>query len=578
MASNQRSTTPPRVSFGIELEFLIAFVYEGEHDPDQDISDQLQSLLVVPKVKTDAQIGPSAYPSTLRQSTHHDPRRWVLDQIRKALARAGLPVYERCETKGDVSSSVQEKHGRDQKSSFYVTDDGSVKTDRLDGYRFQNVELNSPAMYDMQLSFDMIRLAQGPADELLKQRTAHDIPNPDYSHHIHYRSLFHTLGVSKRGMSATELKKLKCLGRERWLGDSVGPLPTPAEYEREIKLDEEDDLARLHGEPWQRQSTIPPVQEAKSADTQTHEQFGLPMHGYKAPVDRPRHYNKDRNSTGDLVPFRLRPSPIPRRRPRVPGTMRDDIRHREGFLDGHLYGNGGQMQPPAPRVAPRRTDVMSGVRDLLGADMTAAQVGELMRNRRYDKSINYKFNAYALPAFDYISEAYSADHKNSSAPMGLVGNTTVEFREAAGSLDVEWIATWAKICCRLLEWSRDSAPADYMGIIRLLAWAQEEEGAEYDVVDLLTGIGLLVEARLCEERLAKGDEAWWECLNIKHDGEAGSSSDFLEESYIDLELDEETGQLVSPGGSGSGVAMGSGEGCGSPDQGELVECGLEYGI
>ncbi|GKT63444.1 hypothetical protein ColTof4_04971 [Colletotrichum tofieldiae] len=596
MSGPKKPTTPPRVSFGIELEFFVAFILEGEPDPDVDIKDQLQPLITVPVdwERTAAHGRRSGIPGRI-----YEPKmEYVYGRIKRALADAGLPVMGDEEKYGEPGSA-QAVHGEKVMSSFRVVEDVSLKADHVDGYHWQRVELNSPAMYDMKLSYDMLRVAvsvvttsfrcrvnpscgfhvhvgagptqridartlrqfaavlwaadpvisrlhppwrsataysqsarvneitdlgkgRGPADVMIEKLTAQDGNSAKRGGwYAASSSVKHTAEVDP-----TELKKAKVLGRDRRLGESLDVDVNPEAMSHEIELDHEDDLALLQTEPWQHQQDVPEARETKPSAGDDSERFGFPPFTYQAPVAMPRNY---RNPTSDVfAPPRPRPPPIARRYPRVPGTMRRDIRDDVIFLDEYLTSAGGAVEDPGRKVPPARWDVMSGVRDLLGADLTVAQIGELMRHKWFPKHINYKFDAYSLysvnaqgPRGDVASERTGDCHTTKM--------NTVEFREATGSLDMEWIVTWARICCRLLEWSRDAAPAEFLCVIRLLAWAQEEEGAQYDVIDFLIDLGLLTEARFCEERLQKGDAAWWECLNLgRPEGTSGHWSSWPE--------------------------------------------------
>ncbi|OHW92531.1 hypothetical protein CSPAE12_08899 [Colletotrichum incanum] len=520
MSGPKKPITPPRVSFGVELEFFVAFILEGEPDPDADIKDQLQPLITVPVdwERTAVYGRKSGVPGRI-----YEPKmEYVYGHIKRALAHAGLPVMDDEEKYGELGSA-QAVHGEKVMSSFRVVEDVSLKADHVDGYHWQRVELNSPAMYDMKLSYDMLRVAgRGPADAMVDKLTVQDSNSAE--HGGWYAASSYVRNTAE--MDPTEFKKAKVLGRDRRLGESLDVDVNTEAMSREIELDHEDDLALLQTEPWQHQQEVPEARGTKPNVGDDSEQFGFPPFAYQAPVAMPRNY---RNPTSDdFAPPRPRPPPIGRRYPRVPGTMRRDIRDDVVFLDGYLMSSGGIVEDPGRRVPPARWDVMSGVRDLLGADLTVAQIGELMRHKSFPKNINYKFDAYSLynvnaqgPRGDGASERTRNWHTTKM--------NTIEFREATGSLDMEWIVTWARICCRLLEWSRDAAPAEFLCVIRLLAWAQEEEGAQYDVVDFLIDLGLLKEARFCEERLQKGDAAWWECLNLgRPEGTSGNWSSWPE--------------------------------------------------
>ncbi|KAI1161389.1 hypothetical protein F5B18DRAFT_674643 [Nemania serpens] len=77
---------------------------------------------------------------------------------------------------------------------------------------------------------------------------------------------------------------------------------------------------------------------------------------------------------------------------------------------------------------------------------------------------------------------------------------TIEFREAGGSLDAEWVVLWAKICVGILRFSRNAPVDEYLDVLERVVGEEErgrrrddgedvEEGL-YDVCDLLDDMGL----------------------------------------------------------------------------------------
>ncbi|KAK8050474.1 hypothetical protein PG994_012204 [Apiospora phragmitis] len=83
---------------------------------------------------------------------------------------------------------------------------------------------------------------------------------------------------------------------------------------------------------------------------------------------------------------------------------------------------------------------------------------------------------------------------------------TIEFREAESSLDSPWVATWAKICIGLIKFAVN-APADaFMRVITNCDLG--ERGREYDVVDLLSELGLFAEAAAAAERMWQNRDVW----------------------------------------------------------------------
>ncbi|KAH0426531.1 hypothetical protein CcaCcLH18_10288 [Colletotrichum camelliae] len=607
MPGKQIPATAPRVSFGIELEFFVAYVLEGSPDPDEAIKDDIQPLSVVPyKIGGD-------------EDDHKIPDDWIREQIREALAKTGLPVFG---TKFKMApGSVQASHSEKVMSAFRIVDDCSLREFKLENYSWTKVEVNSPAMYDMPISFDMIRLAVSTITTQFRCRV-----NPSCGFHVHvgnglteridprtlrnfaallwaadpfisrlhapwraitkYSQSARVNGINRVGanegpsdyfleqlakgrpfgFSADWMGRVKYFGRDRWLGESMVADADEDKVMREMETYTADDAAVLKAEPWTHRPQVPPPVVNKGPASQPTDEFGEPVIEYEAPVPRPAGFEEHRAYAAEkLAPPRPRPSPLRRKYPRVPGTMRRDCRDDPGFLKPYLtrYGawgaNAGPIENPAPRERPKRTDVMSGVRDLLAADVTSAQIGEMMRNV-IGKHINYQFDGYAV---GYMQTIGAMEREETGRMFFNAKHDTVEFREAAGTLDVEWIGAWAKICCRLLEWSRDVTPAEYMGVIRLLAWAQEEEGAEgeYDVVDFLVDLGLVAEARLCEERLHKGDAVFWECMNFEPDPIREGAAMHLLEDWETIEANE-----VDMGGMGMAE-----EGLAGPLLGEIGE-------
>ncbi|KAF9876557.1 hypothetical protein CkaCkLH20_05965 [Colletotrichum karsti] len=640
MRGQQKPTTAPRVSFGIELEFVVAYVFDGEADPDEDIKDGIQPLLVIPRVAEDT--------STLSSDSKGKgkanqgfrpvvpPTPWIFEQIRKALAEAGLPVFGGTEYM--PLGSVQQKHSEKAMSSFRLTEEYTVSEFDIDGYRFQGVELVSPAMYDMPLSFDLIRLAVSTITTKFRCRV-----NPTCGFHVHVGagpteriearalrnfaallwaadplisrlhapwrsvtkysqsgrvneatalgrnegpsdSLLDNLGEGGVPVGTTNslprihwikrshLKQVKYFGRDRQLGDSVNPDTDQRAQQREVDFDTVDDVAVLKGDPWTRRTPLPPLGSKRSSASLPTDDFGSPKLDYDPPVPRPQTWDRphSKDHLTAVAPPRPRPPPIERLYPRIPGTMREDRRLDPEFLAPHLYRHdrGGDLDNPGARLPPKRSDVMSGVRDLLAADMTSAQIGEMMRSTTAVKHINYNFSGYTLTSLGNL-RAYADGVRVTPGDRYDAKSNTVEFREAAGTLDMQWIATWAKICCRLLEWSRDAPPAEFMAVVRLLAYAQEEKGAQYDVIDFLIDLGLYTEARFCEERVHKGEEVFYECLNFEPTN--GTSSGDLQGAFADRE-DVEMGGMEESSDVGKKDVDGKG-GDGEVNSGSAEEAG-----
>ncbi|OTA94863.1 hypothetical protein M434DRAFT_394377 [Hypoxylon sp. CO27-5] len=77
---------------------------------------------------------------------------------------------------------------------------------------------------------------------------------------------------------------------------------------------------------------------------------------------------------------------------------------------------------------------------------------------------------------------------------------TVEFRQAAGSLDGRWVSTYAKICVGIGRFAEVAAEGRMWRLIYDCHCADVGK-AEYDVLDLLLDLGLTEEAEIVQYRL-----------------------------------------------------------------------------
>lgn len=123
---------------------------------------------------------------------------------------------------------------------------------------------------------------------------------------------------------------------------------------------------------------------------------------------------------------------------------------------------------------------------------------------------------YAQPASCHIAEQLSSYERPAISFMSYLCERltasktemrTIEFRMADGSLDGEWIATWAKICAGLFTFALYASPGDFIDVLENCDRAVKEDGV-YDVVDLLDEVGLFAEAKYVERRLMENGEKW----------------------------------------------------------------------
>ncbi|KAI1076914.1 hypothetical protein F5B20DRAFT_593697 [Whalleya microplaca] len=102
---------------------------------------------------------------------------------------------------------------------------------------------------------------------------------------------------------------------------------------------------------------------------------------------------------------------------------------------------------------------------------------------------------------------YIARDENIKRPWN---KTAVEFCQARGTLDVDSIVLWVKICVRLSIFAIDEGYQMYRRLIRQCARA-ERAPQNYDALDLLLDVGLVDEAAMLQSQiLRRNREAPWQ--------------------------------------------------------------------
>ncbi|KAI8961360.1 putative amidoligase enzyme-domain-containing protein [Daldinia sp. FL1419] len=197
MTSFDEFTVPigTRPSFGIELEFLVAYLPTKELDPDKIYADELPPLL---------RIDTSDYKATVE----------IIESIRATLRANGIPVSE-----GTVSAkkNQQESPARlEKQDKWKIALDTSVSEKFVDKYRWQAIEIQSPALWANNESFQEIRYVTNVLTYNYRLRV-----NPTCGFHVHVGN----------GVDFFTGEAIKRLGMLLWTAD-------PA-------------LSRLHA-PWRR--------------------------------------------------------------------------------------------------------------------------------------------------------------------------------------------------------------------------------------------------------------------------------------------------------------------------------------
>ncbi|KAK5658766.1 hypothetical protein OQA88_1577 [Cercophora sp. LCS_1] len=165
---------------------------------------------------------------------------------------------------------------------------------------------------------------------------------------------------------------------------------------------------------------------------------------------------------------------------------------------GVTYNSGENARSMA-----RRTTITQGV-DLLDLCQTSDQVAEMMEKRE---------DLGGLMRLNYSFHNYTSEQRMWPSFTG-----TVKFREAAGSLDAEWVVAWAKICVGIFEFAKTVSEDRFRLVLTRLVRAESVAIGggrnDYDVVHFLHDIGCEGAAGVVERRLGTEEEAmrlWFPC-------------------------------------------------------------------
>lgn len=617
MSSNEKEpATPPRTSFGIELEFLVA--------------------------RTDY-IDPDAQLSHILPPSWYSPETSARDVIAWLLMENGIPVFEyehyaaadengRLVLPEKFDGLVQKVSARAVDS--WVLKQETLETRRIDGYAWNDVELTSPASYAIDETFDMIRMVVhlvtsnfrcrvnsscGFHVHLGNGRARLDLPtarnfaalwwaaepmlsmlHPPERAFTRYSMSGRRTRVSRLAQNGTAddarwdcldggdgfgphgpgfkncddvPKRARYHGRERLIGECPQPAKMPVRTRsdgqpdsKSIVLlpfgweDEDDDV------DWEAEDTQPfrrPKRDVARSYTQDmanirQTDFGAPdiqVRLSSVPVTDDAGQDSssgqgvdgtdqginstnqspdgiDQNASGEesdsicgrISLLSVEDDRLPR--PRTPALDRkqattnyyeprsvdildqEDVDARNTSYSRHSCAD-----------VPWRDDFWSGIKEILSCDVGTHQLACLLGSKAMtSKYMNLNWTAY-LPRmlsrtlYDAGEARPSADNPpgwEADHPYGKTEYVTLESREAVGTLDADWIVTWARVLCGLMDWCRRVSPSEFMRIVALC-----EHPERYDVVKLLQDVGLHAEAAYCEQRLQRGTEAWFDCTLLE---------------------------------------------------------------
>ncbi|KAI1103910.1 hypothetical protein F4804DRAFT_212864 [Jackrogersella minutella] len=498
--SGSATTAPSRsglgdhLTFGIEYEFLVPYLFSDENDPLKHVDD-LSPLFRI-----------------YRNNPIKEDELVVYDTLTKLFDSHGLPTkVGACKYDSDFAKKILDRY-----SYWNIDEDESVQEPEFNNpyalaskYKWINVEIATPAEPDIQIAYDTSRYVLQ-----LLQRTYRVRVNLSCGLHVH---------VGK-GVERFDLREMKRIGSLIWstehlLGSFNHPVrqvsyhaptvrtrsimsgfPKPfsgPQHEWSTSSGEVWNCGRYIStdvrpgeEPasWREQNQEPEIVEAFQRTRQEGHYEPFQWNSPDAPSTAAE--AKPTQKTRPIIfeqEFRTNPQGTGRT-PRVrtlPQLVTRPNEEHEKMLEGFeevLETYRGNITFTHREADP---GVWEGVRQLSQAP-TACDIAYLLRvgSRSYVSTTNYICTRIA----------------SSTDPR------TIEFRCAEGTLS-DWSITWGRICVGLIKFAIQSSTAEFLNVIDKCDLSMRE-GGRFDCIDLLDAIGLPTEAELAERHIQENSEEW----------------------------------------------------------------------
>ncbi|KAF3055079.1 hypothetical protein GL218_07393 [Daldinia childiae] len=474
-------------TFGVELEFIVVWIWDDELDPHPDLASDLPPILKLPSHLRESGVSKISIDNA------------VYDRIYDVLADHGLPTHRSAAHRAEDEFRVWRL-----KLDTSINLEGDVK--------WTGIEMTSPAESALPVAFSAIRYAVD-----LIRSTYRTAVNGSCGFHVH-------VGDGREQMPLEHVKRVASLF---WAVDPVVALLHPPQrrisfYSQSIRdrsplargnkiadvltdaVHQEEHNCELyigrgmrHGEhpiswriKYQRDEHVEAFEETRKPDCFQpffcKDTRGLPV-GILTSIETepaPKLHKSETETrikkviktTNDSKanPFIKPYSPIHKRfTPRfVSGEPLPDVRYKNIDLDEKAKTDIG---------------VFAGVNEIFACHSSCVILFLLETEERS----NYNLFRY---------KCYNLIDPGNVAP-------TIEFREATGTLSGEWVEIWARICVGLTNFAIHAPVENYLSVLNNLELAASGE-APYDVVDLLDEIGLFAEAAFAEKRLMKYKDEW----------------------------------------------------------------------
>ncbi|KAI0889606.1 uncharacterized protein GGS22DRAFT_148712 [Annulohypoxylon maeteangense] len=467
---------PDRLTFGVELEFLVPWLYDDQNDPLGQ-ANGLSPLFRVSRNTTDADIE-------------------IRDTLRNLFWTHGLETsVQTYKYKSEYAKGTLDRY-----SAWNITGDPSVieEDPSFLKYQWTDVEITSPVEPDIPIAYEILNYARQLLTKSYRCRV-----NSSCGLHVH-------VGKGAERFDLTNMRRIAAL---IWSSEHlVANLNHPSRQSNfmlpTLRTRSVIALGRSDGT---HDKIVPGAQLSRCMDYLAKEV----RHGEDPFSFRDRNRGEDiraafakTRENGHYEPFQWSPN----------GQSNDafiPIEKNQKSVDEEILESAEKMasQPNFQRsVKPKEPSRIRTLAKMVNKKHT--YIDPLNPDVKEDPGV-----------FEGVKQLYESPSSCDLAwlmyPKGRGsvnfslyncgefcwadrGKRTIEFRVAEGTLD-SWVVTWTKICVGMIRFALYSPVDEFLSVL-MKCDASDREGGNFDCIDFLDEIGLPAEAVLAERHLKENEK------------------------------------------------------------------------
>jgi len=507
---------PSNLSFGVEIEFLIAALHPGMRDPHR---------------------GVAGLPPVLR-ITNKQLRGKMTKEVEAVVHKKVKDVIDGCFRGQPITSFVTAAEADPtpmEKYRFWGVGEEESVAENTDEYRYYSVEIKSPAEYATPDAFEALCLAIAAVTSRFRC-----LVNDSCGLHVH-------IGLGRERLSVEHIRRIAALSYavEPLLFTLHDPKRVTNRHSLPLRL-----YSFLSGKYLDKGTNTkrntefrPPVpHESGTLYTACYQYIGETLRHGEPPLstredDDEEVYVDDFLETrrpGHFEPFYK--NGTSRHTHTFSRDIFEEVDLRIALAEIELAATGANTAPTNPddnsvesvRQTPRIKLPLYDEDYLLRVDKIFQRNGISVAHELVSEVLNKR--PREVDTFEATAEIYArsvscsvgellwsqrerlatnfAGYRCDTLQSPRMTMRTIEVRFGSASIDAEWVTTWAKICVGLFRFALYASPSKFLDLLTKCEQAIQGEGDPYDVLDLLEELGLFAEAKIAEKRLVENMGRW----------------------------------------------------------------------